>query len=200
MAWHITGQSTEFCNCKLLCPCWLGPEGEPDEGWCGATFAFDVKEGSSDGVNLGGTKTVFVAEWPGNFFAGDGTARLYIDEAASPDQYRELEGIFSGKKGGNLEPLWDATIAKWLPTKTESIGIQWGDPTHVTMGDDCQVTLTPLKDSAGRRTKVTGAAAQAAFGFESMDLASSRGGRWSDPDLRSWDTDDGTLHEFDWSG
>ena len=30
MAWQVTGRSMEMCNCKQFCPCWLGPEGEPD--------------------------------------------------------------------------------------------------------------------------------------------------------------------------
>ncbi len=40
----------------------------------------------------------------------------------------------------------------------------------------------------------------AAFQLESMDLASSRGSRWSDPELRPWQGDSGTLHVFSWSG
>jgi hypothetical protein len=35
--------------------------------------------------------------------------------------------------------------------------------------------------------------------IDSMDLASSKGSRWSDPDLRAWDGDSGTLHQFNWS-
>ncbi len=76
MPWQISGQSMEFCSCKMLCPCWLGPEGEPDEGWCAGAFGFDVQRGDSDGVDLSGTTVALTAEWPGNFFAGEGKARL----------------------------------------------------------------------------------------------------------------------------
>ena len=89
MAWHITGQSMELCSCKMFCPCWLGPEGEPDQGWCSAVLGYEVQQGSSDGVDLAGTKAVLAADWPGNFFGGNGTARLYVDERASADQRRE---------------------------------------------------------------------------------------------------------------
>ena len=68
MSWKISGHSMEMCNCKMLCPCWLGPEVEPDEGWCGGTLAFDIQTGNSDGIYLSGTVVAFVAEWPGNFF------------------------------------------------------------------------------------------------------------------------------------
>ncbi|MBI3048681.1 MAG: hypothetical protein HYY76_10275 [Acidobacteria bacterium] len=57
-----------------------------------------------------------------------------------------------------------------------------------------------MKDQAGRSTKVEGAPAQAAFQPESMDLASAKGNRWSDPKLREWQGDSGTLHRFSWSG
>jgi hypothetical protein len=160
MAWHITGRSMEFCSCAMLCPCWLGPEGKPDQGWCSGVLGYQVDRGDCEGVNLGGAKVVLTADWPGNFFAGDATARLYIDGAANTDQRRELEAIFTGKKGGLLEPLFDAVVAKWLPTQVTGIDIRWGDNPSVTVGSVGQAKLTPLKDQAGRPTKVAGAAAR----------------------------------------
>jgi hypothetical protein len=59
--------------------------------------------------------------------------------------------------------------------------------------------LAPMKDQAGKTANVRGAAAMAAFQSESMDLASSKGSRWSDPDLRPWEGDSGTLHTLNWS-
>ena len=104
---------------------WSG--GTPDEGWCGGAFGFDIERGSSDGVDLSGTKVALAAEWPGNFFGGNGTARLYIGDSASDAQRRELEAIFSGKKGGLFEGLWGAVISRWLPTETTKVDIGWGD-------------------------------------------------------------------------
>jgi len=199
MAWRITARGIELCSCKMLCPCWLGPDGEPDQGWCGGIFAFDVQQGDSDGVNLGGSQVVLAAEWPGNFFGGNGTARLYIGERADANQRRELEAIFSGKKGGHLEALFGGVVAKWLPAQFTNVDIKWGDTPTINVGKVGQAKLQPLKDQAGRPAKVQGAAAMAAFQSESMELASSKGSRWSDPDLRSWEGDSGTLHSFKWS-
>ena len=199
MAWQITARAIELCNCKMLCPCWLGPDGAPDEGWCGGVFAFDVQQGNSDGVNLGGSQVVLAAEWPGNFFGGNGTARLYISEGADANQRRELEAIFSGKKGGHLEALFGGVVAKWLPAEFTNVDIKWGDTPTINVGKIGQAKLQPLKDQAGRTAKVQGAAAMGAFQSESMDLASSKGSRWSDPDMRSWEGDSGTLHSFNWS-
>jgi hypothetical protein len=199
MAWNVSGQSLELCSCKLLCPCWLGPEGAPDQGWCAGAFAFDLRNGNSDGVDLGGTKVVITGEWPGNFFAGNGTLRVYVDEAASVDQRRELAAIFGGNKGGHLAALWDAVMTKRLPARTEKIQIQWGEHPSVTVGNIGAARLQPVKDPTGQPTTVAGAAAQAGFQIASMDLASARGSRWSDPDLRAWEGDSGTLHQFNWS-
>ena len=35
--------------------------------------------------------------------------------------------------------------------------------------------------------------------IDGMQVASAKGSRWADPDMRSWDGDSGTLHSFDWS-
>ncbi len=199
MAWKVSGQSIELCSCKMLCPCWLGPEGEPDQEWCAGGFAFDIREGNSDGVNLGGTRVFLAADWPANFFGGNGTARLYLDEGASNDQRRELEAIFSGHKGGHLEGLFGAVVSTWLPVKSAKIDIQWGDNPSLIVGDIGQATLQPIKDAAGKRTQVRSAAALTGFQIESMDLASSKGSRFADPDMRAWEGDSGTLHQFNWS-
>jgi len=63
MAWQLPGRSMELCSCKMLCPCWLGPEGVPDQGWCGGALGFDIERGSSDGVDLSGTRVALAAEW-----------------------------------------------------------------------------------------------------------------------------------------
>jgi hypothetical protein len=137
--------------------------------------------------------------WPGNFFGGNGTARCYIGDNAQPEQRRELEAIFTGKKGGLLAPLWGAVVSSWLPTEATKIEIAWRAFPSLRVGNVAQAILTPLKDQAGHRTRVEGAAAQAAFQLASMDLASSKGSRWSDPQLRDWQGESGTLHQFDWS-
>ena len=199
MSWKISGQSMEMCNCKMLCPCWLGPEVAPDEGWCGGSFGFDIQTGNSDGIDLSGTVVAFVAEWPGNFFEGNGSARLYFDDSASAEQRAALEKIFSGHDGGPLEPLFGAVISKWLPSQVVQLNIDWGEAPSFRVGDIGKATLKRLKDGTGRATRVTGAAAQAGFQFDGMDLASSRDSHWSDPDLQDWEGNSGTLHKFDWS-
>ena len=54
MAWSVNGRSIELCNCEMFCPCWLGPEKEPDKGWCAGAFVWEIGSGESNGVDLGG--------------------------------------------------------------------------------------------------------------------------------------------------
>src|SRR5262245_29373467 len=74
MAWNLSGQVTECWSCKLMCPCWLGPTPVPDQGWCSGAILYDIEQGQIDGIDVGGSKVVFAADWPGNFFGGQGTA------------------------------------------------------------------------------------------------------------------------------
>ncbi len=198
MPWNIRGQSMELCSCEMLCPCWLGATGKPDKGWCGGALAFQIEEGISDGVDLSGCTVALGAWWPGNFFEGHGKARVYISDKASGDQQRELEAIFTGQRGGHLQDLFGAVFDNWLPTRVTTVEAAWGEKPSLTVGDVGQATLDPLKDPTGQATKVTGAAAQAGFQFVGMDLASSIGSCWTDPDFQSWEGDSGTLHVFDW--
>lgn len=199
MSWQVSGRSMELCSCNAMCPCWLGPEGKPDQEWCSAVFGFDIESGSSDGVDLAGTRVVLMAHWPENFFSGNGSARLFIDSSASADQQRELEAIYSGNKGGTLEGLWGAVMSTWHPVKTARINIEWGDNPAVTVDGVGEANLKPFKDGAGNTATLSGAAAQAAFQIKSMQLANGTASSWSDPDLGNWQGDSATLHTFDWA-
>ncbi len=90
-------------------------------------------------------------------------------------------------------------ITQWLPAQTASIGVQRGEKISITVGNYGKALLEPFKDPEGRSATVQGTAAQAAFQSASMELASSKGTRWSDPELRQWEGDSGTIHTFNWS-
>ena len=199
MSWQVSGRSMELCSCKVFCPCWLGPEEEPDQEWCAAIFGFDVEVGNTDSIDLAGTQVALMAHWPGNFFSGNGSARLYIDDGANADQQRELEAIFSGQKGGVLEGLWGAVLNTWHPARTGKVNIEWGDNPKISVDGVGEATYNPFKDGAGKEAILSGAAAQAAFQIDSMVLAHGRGSNWSDPDLGDWQGNSGTLHRFNWA-
>jgi len=197
MAWHMTGQLIEACSCKAACPCVLGPA-EPDQGWCSGALTFVIQEGASDGVALGGRKVLWLIDLPKDFASGNGTVRIYIDEAADARQKQELEAIFTGKKGGPGEVL-GSLVTKWLPTQTATITIDGGDNPSITVGAVGHVKLNRIKDERGRTTKLLNAPVLGAIQVDTADLARSDGSRFADPQMRRWDGGGhGSVSPFSW--
>jgi len=198
MAWHVAGQMHELCSCNFVCPCWFGPA-EPDRGWCSGAIIFAVRQGEADGIDLADRTVMLLADWPGDFWAGDGTARLYLDARATPEQRQALEDIFSGKRGGPMEPVSAAVIKEWLPAQTAPIEIDWGEAaTTGRVGDVGQIEARRVTNDAGQPSTVQGAAAMAAFQLDRLQVARAAGSRFADPQLRRWDADSGTTGPFDW--
>ena len=199
MAWHLNGRGMEVCSCKSFCPCWLGPSGEPDQGWCSAVFGYQIDEGRCGKVDLAGTRVAMAADWPGNFFGGQGVARVYLDDGASEEQRRALDAIIGGKLGGFIGDLWDAVIDNWLPTQSAKISLTWDDKPSVAVDGIGATTMTRLTDGAGKATMVSGAVAQAAMHIETMNLAHIESSQWSDSGLRGWRAEDAVLYDINWS-
>ena len=141
---------------------------------------------------------MWVIDLPGDFSAGNGTARVYLDERASANQRGELEAILTGKKGG----LWAGLaglVSEWRPSRTTRIEVQWGDNPSATVGDVGQMQVQPIKDDGGNRAQLLHAPAN--YGVaDTFDLARADGTRWSDSEMRSWQSlGYGTLTSFRWS-
>lgn len=200
MAWNIKGRLMESCSCAIVCPCTLGPA-QPDQQWCSATFALQVLEGQSDGVDLAGSRIAIGAELPGDFFGGIDKAKLYLDSGLSDDQRRELEAIFHGDRGGVWGGLRE-NIRSWLPSAITTVGIKDGDAPRVTVEGAGEIVLQPIKTEDGKQATLNNApVSAAAFGVQVIELAMATGSRWSDPDLRSWESlGYGGTEDVEWSG
>ena len=203
MAWNVSGQLSGACSCNVMCPCWFGVKElmVMDQGWCDSTLLFQVNQGSSDGVDLSGRTVVVGADFPGpTLLDGNGTVRLYIDDGASADQHRELEGIFSGAKGSPMEIL-AGLATTLLPTLTARIEVQDdGGNLTVTVGNFGVIKSQPLNDEAGRPTVIQNAMFAQHLQLGDPQVAPS-GHRWTDPELpRPFDTKSGARATFAWSG
>jgi hypothetical protein len=201
MAWRITGQLIETCSCNMLCPCYFGvPElAVPDQGWCAMVFLFRIRVGESDDVDLGGRDVVAVLDFPGNPYLGGGVARLYLDETTAAAQRRELEELFTGRKGGPWGVVC-TLLTSWLPSQVARIEVrEEGDTVVTTVGDLGEQQSTLLRHPDGRATTMH------AFGFgctleiDAIELAPS-GSHWNDPELRRFETKSGSRSTFAWSG
>ena len=50
MGYHLEGRLLEVCNCRVLCPCWIGED--PDFGTCDTIVAWHFDKGTIDGVEI----------------------------------------------------------------------------------------------------------------------------------------------------
>jgi len=197
MAWQISGSAIGPCSCKVSCPCELG-ELVGDQGWCSGVFAFDFTSGDIDGVDVGGTKVVFIGDWPSGFLSGNGKARLVCDTAVTAEQQAALEAVLSGSKGGVFEVIATLVSENLATIKAPVSFNRDGDDVRVTVGDFGTATYTPLRTQTGERTRLLHGAA--AFRDDVL-LGKGTGTTFRPPDMRSWESGGHSeLLEFDWSG
>jgi hypothetical protein len=198
MAWQLSGHLIEACSCKAACPCVLGPA-EPDQGWCSGALTFAIDKGQSDGVDLSGRKIVWLIDLPKDFASGDGTVCLIVDDEADDKQRRELEAIFSGKKGGP-GAVFASLVSKWVPTTTSKIKLSGGENPEITVGDLGYVKLQALKNGAGKATTVMNAPVLGLVEISEARLAKSDGSRFAAPQMRSWTSGGhGSVSPFNWA-
>jgi hypothetical protein len=202
MSWNLAGRLVDCCSCNLACPCAFGP-GEPNRGWCSGSLTSDIQDGSSDGISLSGRRVVWAIDLPKDFASGNGTARLYIDDGATPEQQRELETIFTGKNGGPWEIVAEGVVSTWLATRVLPIKISIGDEIEVLAGDVGRVRLAPLVAPNGQRVKIINPPGFAPFQIGEIEAAFSAGSGWWDSEMRRWDGTPqgwGSVSRFFWSG
>jgi hypothetical protein len=100
MAYHLEGQLLEVCDCRVLCPCWIGED--PDNGTCDSVLAYHFEKGSIDGVDVAGRTIAMVSHIPGNVLQGNFRVALYVDDGASQSQQEAILNMYSGKLGGPI--------------------------------------------------------------------------------------------------
>jgi hypothetical protein len=103
MAYHLEGRLLEVCDCRVLCPCWIGED--PDNGTCDSLQAWHFDAGTIDGVDVAGRTIAMVAHIPGNVLKGNFRVALYVDEGASDKQQEAILNVYSGKLGGPVADL-----------------------------------------------------------------------------------------------
>src|SRR5262245_38833328 len=203
MAWNMTAQMIETCSCNMLCPCWYGVKElmVMDQGWCASAILFRVWQGNAEGVKLDGCTLVLSYDFPGpTLYDGNAIARLYMDDATTADQRRELEAIFQGTKGGPMA-VFGTLVAQWLPTQTAPITLhEAGDTLTATVGSVGQVKSQRLKNEAGQAMTMqhAGFLATMQFDNEIAQLAPSSS-QWADPDMpHQFETKSGAVGTVTW--
>ena len=103
MPYHLEGRLLEVCNCRVLCPCWIGED--PDFGTCDTIVAWHFDKGTVDGVDVSGITLAAVAHVPGNILQGNWRAAVYVSDHATKAQEEAILGVYTGQKGGPVAEL-----------------------------------------------------------------------------------------------
>ena len=153
MSYHLEGRLLEVCNCKVLCPCWIGED--PDNGTCDTIVAWRIDAGTIDGVDVGGNTIAAVAHVPGTILQGNWTAAIYIDERASPEQEEALLKVYTGRAGGPIADLAQL-IGEVVSVERAPIRFTVSEGKgELEIGADYYAELEPYLGATGAQTTLT---------------------------------------------
>ena len=150
MAYHLAGRLLEVCNCRVLCPCWIGED--PDFGTCKTIVAWHFDEGKIGNVDVAGHTIALNAFVPGNILEGNWRAAVYLDDKVSPAQEEALLSVYTGKLGGPVGELvklvGEVVSVKKVPITFE---VRGGAGT-IKIGDEGYAELEPYRNATGATT------------------------------------------------
>jgi hypothetical protein len=153
MAYHLEGRLLEVCDCRVLCPCWIGED--PDNGTCDSVLAYRFDAGSIDGVDVTGRTIALVSHIPGNVLEGNFRVAVYLDDEASDAQQQALMDVYTGKLGGPVAEL-AKLVGEVVSVERTAItfDVQGGRGT-LRVGDVSFAELEPYKGADGSTTTLS---------------------------------------------
>ena len=149
----IEGRLLEVCNCNAICPCWVGLD--PDNGTCDSILAWAVDSGTIEGVDVSDRVVGLSVHIPGNVFAGNWKAVVYVDDRCSNAQQDALLKVFTGQLGGAIADL-AALIGEVVAVERVPItcAVEEGDGV-LKFGDVAEARLTAFKGATGGTTTLS---------------------------------------------
>jgi hypothetical protein len=150
MAYHLEGRLLEVCDCRVLCPCWIGED--PDNGTCDSVVAYHFDKGTIDGVDVSGRTLALVSHIPGNVLAGNIRVAMYLDEGASEAEEKAIVDVYTGKRGGpvaDFAKLFGEIVS--IERTPITFDVQGGNGT-LTVGTVSHAELEPYKGPDGETT------------------------------------------------
>jgi hypothetical protein len=150
MAYHLEGRLLEVCNCRVLCPCWIGED--PDNGTCDTIVSWHFDKGTVEGVDVAGSTIAAIAHIPGNILKGNWRAAIYINETASKAQEEALLKVYTGKLGGPVAELI-SLIGEVVSVERAHITFEvHGGSGTLKIGDFASAELEPYMGATGGKT------------------------------------------------
>ncbi len=122
MSWRIRGSYFESCNCDAICPCRRidgVPGGRSTYGVCLGVLSWLIEEGAADGTDLSGVPVALALRYSDDETGSPWTWVLYLDARATEEQREALEGIFTGRLGGDAESHFP-----WVWKESELVAVR----------------------------------------------------------------------------
>jgi hypothetical protein len=153
VTYHLEGSLLEVCDCRVLCPCWIGED--PDNGTCDSVQAWHFDSGRIEDVDVAGRTIAMVAHIPGNVLKGNFRVALYIDDGASDAQHQAILNVYSGKLGGPVAEL-AKLVGEVVSVERAPItfDVREGRGT-LRVGDVSYAELEPYKGADGSNTTLS---------------------------------------------
>ena len=104
MSWRIRGSYFESCNCHAICPCRRidgVPGGRSTYGECLGVLSWVIEDGRADDVSLDGLKVALATRYHDDEAGSPWSFVMYVDARADSAQRDALEGIYTGRLGGD---------------------------------------------------------------------------------------------------
>ena len=197
--WKLRGVWTESCTCDVTCICNLDPTAKPTQGYCDVVFCFDIKEGVVDGVEIRDIAVVWAVNLPGTFAGGNGEARLYISDKATPEQRAALDPIFHGQRGG-VWVTFAGIINTWYDTMYVPIDVaEDGDTRTITVGDVGKIVATTLRNHRGEEIAVNDPPLLAQASIHKFVISRGSETAWNDSNLKKMQGNHAAHSEFLWT-
>jgi hypothetical protein len=153
MSYHLEGRLLEVCNCRVLCPCWIGED--PDNGTCDTIVAWHFDKGTVEGIDVSGMTIAVIAHVPGNILQGNWRAAVYVDDKASPKQEEAILKVYTGKLGGPVGDLVKL-IGEVVSVERAPISFEVeGGRGTIKIGDHAYAELEPYQGATGATTTLT---------------------------------------------
>lgn len=125
-AWYFEADYLTFCNCDWGCPCNFNAR--PTQGNCHGVGAWRVTAGAFGTTRLDGVVFVGAYFFPGLVEEGNGKARFYVDEKATPEQRQAIAAITSGQHGGGIFEIFASLVAEFYPLRVAKIDFEMDGP------------------------------------------------------------------------
>jgi hypothetical protein len=150
MAYSVEGDLLEVCDCKVLCPCWIGEDA--DGKTCDAIVAYHVERGDIEGLDVSGLSLAIMAYLPGNILQGNWKVAVFVDERATEAQEQALLKVWTGQLGGAIADfaklIGEVVAVQRAPITFE---VKEGEGT-LKVGSTAEAVMAPYRGTGGRVT------------------------------------------------